>query len=48
MEALMQGGDKRVLQHHKPVMLALPPAWRGPNWIQINTPASLSSSSWGG
>ena len=44
MEALMQGGDERVLQHHKPFMLALPPAWRGPNWTQINTPASLSSS----
>lgn len=40
----MQGGDERVLQHHKPFMLALPPAWRGPNWTQINALASLHSS----
>lgn len=44
MEALLQGGDERVLQHHRPSVLALPPARRGPNWTQINTPASCSSS----
>lgn len=43
MEALLQGGDERVLQHHRPSMLALPPARRGPDWTQINTPASRRS-----
>lgn len=40
----MQGGGEHMLQHHEPFMLALPPARKGPNWTQINTAASLSSS----